>query len=61
MALLICKPCTTAYAVGAPKCPHCGSTEYAEQGSPDDPTLVVAPEPVAAPVAKAGKGRGVDG
>lgn len=26
MALWECADCTTRYAVGAPKCPHCGST-----------------------------------
>jgi hypothetical protein len=26
MALWECAECTTAYSVGAPKCPHCGST-----------------------------------
>lgn len=32
MALNECKGCTTAFAVGLPRCPHCGSTDFAEQG-----------------------------
>lgn len=28
MSLWHCKDCTTAYSVGAERCPHCGSTEY---------------------------------
>lgn len=31
--LWICKDCTASYAVGAEKCPQCGSTEYHEEGS----------------------------
>jgi len=27
----ICDGCTTAYSVGAPACPHCGSTAYTEE------------------------------
>lgn len=30
MALWHCSACTTAYSVGAPRCPHCGSTDYLE-------------------------------
>lgn len=33
--LLICCDCTTAYSVGAPACPQCGSTNAVEQGSPE--------------------------
>lgn len=33
--LWICTHCTTAYSVEAPRCPHCGSTAYVEQGSAD--------------------------
>lgn len=33
MAAWVCAGCTTTYSVGAPRCPHCGSTEYAEQGA----------------------------
>lgn len=29
-----CKDCTTAYSVGAPRCPHCGSTDYTEDAMP---------------------------
>jgi predicted nucleic-acid-binding Zn-ribbon protein len=28
MSLWHCKDCTTAYSVGAERCPHCGSTDY---------------------------------
>lgn len=28
MSLLNCTGCTASYAVGAPKCPQCGSTDY---------------------------------
>lgn len=30
MALLLCTGCTSRYAVGAPRCPECGSTEFEE-------------------------------
>lgn len=33
--LLICKACTTAFSVGAPKCPQCGGKKWCEQGSKD--------------------------
>lgn len=48
MALIICLKCTTAYTVGAPGCPHCGSKKHVEQGAKGDPTLAAAPLPVAA-------------
>jgi hypothetical protein len=32
MALNACTSCTTKFAVGLTKCPHCGSTEYVEDG-----------------------------
>lgn len=35
MALWICRGCTAAYAVGAPACPHCGSTEFREDHEED--------------------------
>lgn len=31
--LWICLACTTGYSVGAQGCPHCGSAEYAEEGT----------------------------
>lgn len=34
MAGWVCADCTTVYTVGAPRCPHCQSTAYAEQGEP---------------------------
>jgi hypothetical protein len=33
MALAVCEGCTTAYAVGLSRCPHCGSTESHEEGT----------------------------
>lgn len=53
--LLICCDCTTAYSVGAPKCPQCGSTSFVEQGSPEHLALLAPapakakPKPVEAP------------
>lgn len=35
MALWQCTGCTTRYAVGAPRCPWCGSREYVEEGAED--------------------------
>lgn len=32
MALNVCAACTTAFAVGLAQCPHCRSTDFAEQG-----------------------------
>lgn len=40
--LWICQRCTTAYSVGAPACPQCGSADYAEEGL----ELGVTPEEV---------------
>lgn len=34
MAARVCVECTTVYAVGAPRCPHCGATRHVEQGEP---------------------------
>jgi RNA polymerase subunit RPABC4/transcription elongation factor Spt4 len=33
MALNTCNECTTSFAVGIAKCPHCGSKDYSEEGS----------------------------
>lgn len=33
MSLRVCLDCTAAFAVGVPRCPHCGSERHAEQGS----------------------------
>jgi len=33
VTLWVCLDCSTAFAVGAPLCPHCGSERHAEQGS----------------------------
>lgn len=32
MSLNACTSCTAKFAVGLPKCPQCGSTEYVEDG-----------------------------
>lgn len=56
--LWICQSCTTAYSVGAPRCPHCGCEEYEENmakisvhGGATDKTLpVVETEPEAVEV-----------
>ena len=29
----VCLDCSTAYSVGAPLCPHCGSERHADEGS----------------------------
>ncbi|MHB9857616.1 hypothetical protein [Streptomyces sp. YIM S03343] len=34
MALNACTSCTTKFAVGLPRCPQCGSTEFVEDGQP---------------------------
>lgn len=33
MALTVCLACSTCYAVGLARCPHCGSPDQVEQGS----------------------------
>ena len=33
MTLRVCLDCSTAFAVGVPLCPHCGSERNAEQGT----------------------------
>lgn len=47
MALWICEDCTTAYAPGAPRCPHCGSTYAYEQGSSEPVEAVPVADPPA--------------
>lgn len=50
-----CSGCSTAYAVGLPACPHCGSAEYTEEempkitvhGGPSNRFETAAGEPVA--------------
>ena len=32
MALWVCVGCSTAYSVGAPACPHCGLSDYYDEG-----------------------------
>jgi len=55
MALNVCNSCTTKFAVGLPRCPHCASTDFREDGQmakitahggPSDKTLTAdTPEP----------------
>nr|PPQ57143.1 hypothetical protein C5F59_10950 [Streptomyces sp. QL37] len=53
MALWVCRGCTAAYSVGAPRCPQCSSTDWREEGEDDMPKITVhggatnadAPEP----------------
>jgi len=40
MAAWVCTGCTTTYSVGAPRCPHCLSTDYIEEGA-DMPKITV--------------------
>lgn len=40
MALNVCAGCTTKFAVGLKRCPHCGSTDYCEDGQ-DMPKITV--------------------
>lgn len=62
MALNACQSCTTRFAVGLKRCPHCGSTDFCEDeqmakitahGGATDKTLTPAPEPEAVDVAAA--------
>lgn len=63
-----CSDCTTAYSVGAPRCPHCGSTNHTEDpmgkitaagGPTDSTTELVDVEPAEKPVkAKSKKDEG---
>ena len=66
MSLWVCAGCTTAYSVGAPRCPHCSSTERSDNDVPKisaalgatnaglpiepEPESAEAVEPEAAPV-----------
>jgi hypothetical protein len=45
MAVWVCKGCTAAYSVGAPRCPQCGSTEYADEEEQNMPKITVAGGP----------------
>lgn len=59
MALNACDGCTTKFAVGLKRCPHCGSTDFHEDGDPmakitrhggaSDATLAAEPEMREAP------------
>jgi hypothetical protein len=44
--LWICQGCTSAYSVGAPACPQCGSAEYLEEGAEEGVTPEVVVESV---------------
>lgn len=37
--LWVCGACTTSYSVDAPRCPHCGSTDYREDDGMPKSTL----------------------
>jgi hypothetical protein len=39
MAAWLCTVCSTVFSVGAPCCPHCGSTKHVEQGAEDMPKI----------------------
>lgn len=43
MALWVCDECSTAYAPGAPACPHCGEAKHHEQGAEPDPAPAKKP------------------
>jgi hypothetical protein len=45
MALWVCKGCTAAYSVGAPRCPQCGSTDHAEEEEQNMPKITVTGGP----------------
>lgn len=45
MAVWICRDCTAAYSVGAPRCPECGSTDYADEEEQNMPKITVASGP----------------
>lgn len=45
MALWVCKGCTAAYSVGAPCCPQCGGTDYADEEEQNMPKITVAGGP----------------
>lgn len=48
--LWICTDCTTAYSVGAPKCPQCASTTFVELGSAEHEQWLAARNKPAAKV-----------
>lgn len=48
MASWVCADCTTVYTVGAPRCPQCQSTAYAEQGEEAMPKITVQGGPTIA-------------
>jgi hypothetical protein len=45
MAVWVCRDCTAAYSVGAPKCPQCGSTDYIGEEEQNMPKITVAGGP----------------
>lgn len=46
MSIWTCRACTARYAVDAPGCPQCGSTEYVDGDAVADPDLLaMVPEP----------------
>lgn len=48
MALNVCAGCTTSFAVGLLRCPHCGSKDYQEDGQMPKITLEGGPSNAAA-------------
>lgn len=45
MSVWVCRDCTTTYSVGAPKCPQCGGTDYADEEEQNMPKITVAGGP----------------
>jgi ribosomal protein L40E len=45
MTLWICRGCTAAYSVGAPRCPQCSSTDRIEEKEQNVPKITVAGGP----------------
>jgi hypothetical protein len=45
MSVWVCRDCTAAYFVGAPKCPQCGSTDRIEEEEQTMPKITVAGGP----------------
>jgi hypothetical protein len=52
MSLWGCADCSTAYSVGAPACPHCGSTNAFKEGSVPKITRHGGPTDINAEVAE---------
>ena len=57
MSVWTCLKCTTRYAVGLLKCPHCESRDYVEGDAVADPALMPATDTSAAAAAPAPKAK----